>query len=223
VSEPVPDPDAPSRRAQLRAAALALVVLVHGIQVAPLPHQVHASELKDPVAREEVGRWSERLTALGYTIGPDELGERVVEVTERISAVHRGLTRPFRPWFLWTGTNQGWALFANPDTHPSRLRIDGIGPDGRVVLFLSGDPEHDELLRYMKHRRLRPVFDAAGVRRRPNGAYRRLFEWLWTRVSADHPELTGMEVVLLETHPVLPGSGKKERPPKVRHTTKVPR
>jgi hypothetical protein len=220
---PAASPGTPSAWAQWRAVILGFVVLVHGIRVAPLPHKVHAHELKDPVAQEEVARWSERLSSLGYPIEPEELGTRVVEVTELISSTHRGLTQPFRPWFRWTGTDQGWALFANPDTHPSRLRIDGVGPAGRRVLFQSGDPEHTWLLAYLKHRRLRPIFDAASVRRRPNGPYRRLVDWIWSRAQVDHPDLSRIEAVLLETHPVLPGSGKKARRPKVRHTTKAPR
>jgi len=220
---PTAVPDAPSAWAHWRAIILGFVVLVHGIRVAPLPHKVHAHELKDPVAKEEVARWSERLTSLGYTIGPKELGERVVEVTDGISSTHRGLTAPFRPWFRWTGTGQGWALFANPDTHPSRLRIDGVGPDGKRVLFQSGDPEHAWLLPYLKHRRLRPIFDAAAVRRRPSASYRRLVDWIWTRAQVDHPDLIRIEAVLLATHPALPDSGKTPRRPHVRHTTKVPK
>lgn len=210
--------------AHVRAAILAVVVLVHGIKVAPLPHKVHPHELKDPVAKEEVARWSERLSSLGYTIEPDELGERVVDVTDGISRVHRGLTAPFRPIMRWTGTNQGWALFANPDTHPSRFRIDGIDAAGeRRILFQNGDPEHTWMLPQLKHRRIRPIFDAAPVRRRPNAPYRRLGAWLWERAQEDHPDLVAIELVMLETHPVPPGSKKKARKPKARHKTKVPK
>ena len=132
----------PTPWAKVRAAMLGVVGLVHGVRAAPLPHVVRPSELKDPVAQEEVARWTERLGSLGYVISEQELGEKVVWITGIIGGAHQASTAPFRPLFKWTGTNQGWALFANPDTHPSRLRVDGLTDQGRVVLYLADDPEH---------------------------------------------------------------------------------
>ena len=225
---PIP-PEADASRARswwphVRAALLGLVVVFHGTLAAPLPHKVHPHELRDPVAREEVRRWTQRLATLGYVTDPTTLGERVVQVTGIISEAHRAPTRPLRPLLRWTGMGQGWALFANPDTHPSRLRIEGLGADGnRRVLFQNGDAEHAWLGAHLVHRRLRPIYDAASVRRRPNGAYKRLASWVWRRARVDHPELVGIEMVLLETHPTLPGSPPPARAERVRHRLKVPR
>jgi hypothetical protein len=211
----------PTTWAYVRAALLFVVVLVHGIRVAPLPQVVKPEELKDPVAKEEVRRWTERLAALGYTIGPEELGERVVSVTGVIGRAHRSLTKPFEPFFRWTGTNQGWALFANPDTHPSRLRVDGVRDGVREVLFLADDDEHAWLEPVLTQRRIRPLHDAKGARRKPTGSYRRFANWVWVQAKADYPDLDGIELVLIETHSALPG--QRHSPDRVRHTVKVPK
>src|SRR5262245_54627598 len=111
------------RRAQLRAAAITLVLVVHGLAAAPLPHVVTAEDLKNPVSQEELHRWTERFAAVGWPIDDATLGRQVMDVTGVIGSLHRKVLAPVRPLFRLTGTGQGWALFANPDTHPARLQI----------------------------------------------------------------------------------------------------
>src|SRR5688572_7806989 len=96
------------RRAELRAAAITLVLVVHGIAAAPLPHVVTPEDLKNPVSQEELHLWTGRINALGWPIDDATLGRHVMTVTGAIGGVHRKLLAPFRPLFRVTGTGQGW-------------------------------------------------------------------------------------------------------------------
>lgn len=201
---------------ELRAALLLAVIAVHGLAAAPLPHPVSRDELRSPVAREEVARWAERLTALGYTIGPDRLGERVIAVSGAIGGAHREALAPFAPLFAFTGTGQGWALFANPDIYPTRLQIrvarapKSADPDWEL-LYQRNDPAHawqDTVLRY---RRVRGVYDAGGPRSTPRSPYKRFAAWVAARVFADDRGVRGVEVRMVRSHTTIPGAPRDPR------------
>ena len=203
-----------------RAALLAVVVAAHGVAALPLPHAVRPQELRDPVARDEVRRWAERLTALGYTIDDAALGERVVSVTGWIGGAHRRVLAPVRPWFRWTGTGQGWALFANPDTHPNRIQVAVHRGGTEEVIYLRGDPTKQAFAPWIESRRIRPVYDAHANRSRPTPEYRRYVVWLSNRIRASDPTVEAVSVSLIETH--TPARGAAARPPRVRHTVQAP-
>lgn len=196
------------RRAKLRAAAITLVLLVHGVAAAPLPHVVTRDDLKNPVSQEELRRWTERLNALGYTIDDATLAERVITVTRAIGGTHRAAMAPFRPLFRITGTGQGWALFANPDTHPSRLqiRVRRQGSREWELLYQRLDPERAWSDDRLSYRRIRGCHDAGGFRTRPRGIYRRFAEWIGRDVLARDPTVAEVEVRTVRTHTTLPGA-----------------
>ncbi|MBX2801038.1 MAG: hypothetical protein KTR31_25385 [Myxococcales bacterium] len=189
-----------------RALMITSVIAVHGIFVAPVPHVVTPQELTNPVSRDEVRRWAERFTALGYAISAEELGERVVDVSGVVGGSHRKLKAPFRPLLRFTGTGQGWALFANPDTHPGRLNIRVKRQGGRWEhLYLQLDPELDWWKAPLSYRRLRGCWDESGFRRKPRAMYRRFAHWVADRIFAIDPEVTTVQVRTLRTHTTLPG------------------
>jgi hypothetical protein len=205
---------------QVRAAILAVVLLVHGVAALPLPHAVQRKELSDPVAVEEVSRWLERLRGLGLVMERDAFEDAIVEVSGAIGGGHRALLKPIRPWFRYTGTGQGWALFANPDTHPSRLQIAVVRGEQRDIVYLRGDATLREYAWLVESRRLRPIYDAEAVRRRPNAAHRRYVRWISEQVRQRDPSVDAVEVTLWEMHTARPG--ERRRAPKARHTVRSP-
>jgi hypothetical protein len=194
------------RRARLRAAAITLVLLVHGLAAAPLPHVVTRDDLKNPVSQEELHRWTERLNALGYTIDDAALAERVISITGVIGGAHRALIAPFRPLFRVTGTGQGWALFANPDTHPARLqiRVRRAGSTGWELLYQRLDPEHAWADDRLSYRRIRGCHDAGGFRSKPRAVYRRFADWIGREILAREPDVDVVEVRTVRTHTTVP-------------------
>jgi hypothetical protein len=209
------DEPAPSRVATLRAAVLTAVLAVHCVAAAPLPQVVTPRELEGPVAREEVARWASRLTALGYTIDAEQLGERVVSVSGAIGRAHRALLAPYRPVFRYTGTGQGWALFANPDIWPSRLevRVRRSERGAWELLYRRLDPAHPFQDPVIAYRRVRGVYEAAGDGRRPRAPYRVFAAWYAERilredpgvfVGGPHPPVQAVEVRMVRTHTTVP-------------------
>ncbi len=212
-----------SRRAWIRALLITLAIGVHGIYAAPVPHIVTKEQLKNPVSRDEVATWADRLTAIGYTIDTDTLGQRVVEVSGQIGGLHRSLKLPFIPWMRLTGTGQGWALFANPDTHPGRLSI-RIRREGGAMedLYLQLDPEHDWWRSRLAYRRLRGCWSAGGFSKRPRSIYRRFSQWIADRIFAVAPDVVEVQVRTLRTHTTLPGEPPDDRVEK-RHVITIQR
>ncbi len=208
----------------VRALLLAIGLGFHGLAAAPLPHVVTRDDLKNPVTVEEVSAWARRLTQLGYAISPEELGEHVITVSGWIGGAHKAVLAPARPVFRFAGTNQGWALFANPDTHPARLQI-RVRRSGRrefEVLFQHLDAEHDWWAETLTYRRLRGVYDAGGYRSKPRGPYKRFSRWVGQRVLDEIPEVTTVEIRTLRTHTTLPGEPPDPKV-EVRHVVTVER
>jgi hypothetical protein len=201
--------EAPSPWALARAALVTALLVVHGLAAAPVPHVVTKRDLANPVSAEEVDRWARRLTALGYTIDKDELSQRVMDITAVIGGAHRRLLLPFRPLFKYTGTGQGWGLFANPDNFPSRLEIRArrAGSDWQTV-YLRLDPQHTWAVDVLTYRRIRGIYEANGYGKRPNAPYKRFASWIARRLLAVDPSVEEVEVRMLRTHTTLRG----ERP-----------
>jgi hypothetical protein len=191
--------------AYVRAALITALLVVHGLAAAPVPHVVTKRDLANPVAAEEVARWAERLTALGYTIGKDELAQRVMDITAVIGGTHRRMLLPFRPLFKYTGTNQGWGLFANPDIFPSRLEIRARRGEDWQTVYLRLDPQHTWARDVLTFRRIRGIYEANGDGKRPNAPYKRFAAWISKRLMEADPAVEEVEVRMLRTHTTLRG------------------
>jgi hypothetical protein len=208
--------------AKIRAALVAIALFAHGLYAAPVPHVVTARDFDNPVSQDEVEAWASRLQAVGVPITVDQLKEQVILWTGRIGGAHKALKGPFGPFLRVTGTGQGWGLFANPDTHPTRLEIRAAGEDGRLEpLYLQLDSEAQWAWRRLAYRRVRGCYDAQGPRKRSHPVYRAFTDWIASLAFAEHPQLQLVEVSLVRTHTTLPSEepdpmAKREHPRKVR-------
>jgi hypothetical protein len=195
----------PSRRAVARAVLITFVIATQVLDAAPIPHEVTRDHVTSPVGREQLAWWSARLGAIGVAIDPTELGERVQTATRSMSRFHKSLLAPQKPIEKWMGFGQGWALFADPDTHPARLSISVRRGATWELVFQNLDPEHawsDPVLRF---RRVRGCYDAGSYRSRPSGPYRRFAKWVSNRLFAEDPTIEEVEVRTVRTHTTLPG------------------
>jgi hypothetical protein len=161
---------------------------------------------------------------VGIALPPDDLGELVISASGAIGRAHRALLAPARPVFAATGTGQGWALFANPDTHPARLEIRGRrrGETTFTPLFRHLDPDATWRAPALTYRRLRGVYDAGGYRSRPRKPYLRFAQWIGREALAERPDLAAVEVRTVRTHTTLPGS-PPDPAEEVRHVVPVGR
>ncbi len=181
---------------------LAVVILVHGVYAAPVPHVVTKADLRSPVSRNEVRIWAKRLTSWGYAITPQELGEQVRRVTGVIGGAHRAAKAPFRPWMRVTGTGQGWGLFANPDTHPVRLEIwvrrgDDAEPE---LLYRQLDAHAAWRAPVVRFRRVRGVWDHGRHSVRPRATFLRFADWVSGEIFDELPDVDWVELRGVRTH-----------------------
>lgn len=190
-----------------RAGLVTLVLLLQILDAIPLP-ELRKHHLANPVAQEELVRWSELLTDLGRPTTPEQLAETGLDLGSLAGTFRKVVLKPWHPLRRMTGTGQSWGLFAYPEPASGRLVVDGIGPDGTETLYSAPGGKGDELETLLEYRRIRGIYDDAGDRPRPRRIYQRFAQFVAERVFADHPELTAVEI-RLDLHPLIPpGQGE---------------
>ncbi len=193
----------PDRRAHLRAVLLAAVVVGHGLAALPAPRKVSRAQFDHPVAVEELARWVGVLARVGVETTPEALEDGLVRWGGGVADVRRAALAPAKPLFRWTGTGQGWGLFAFPDSFPDALSVDGRGAGGTwTPLYVVHDSEHAWLAPQLRYRRTRGVYD--GHTDRPGPPYENFAAWVGREALADHPELAAVRVSFLRSHTVAP-------------------
>jgi hypothetical protein len=198
---------APSRRDQLRAGLIAVVLLLQLLDAVPLP-ELRAKHLANPVAKAELKQWSEVLHAVGVTVTPTELGEIGLRMGSVAGTFRKTALRPWHPFRQLTGTGQSWGLFAYPEPATGRLVLDGRSAVGTETFYRAPGGKNDALESVLEYRRIRGVYDGASDRPQPRRIYRRFGVWVASRIMRVRPDITDVEV-RLDLHPVrTPDQGR---------------
>lgn len=205
----------PSWLRNTRAFILLLVIVVHGIFAAPLPRAVKLRDMQRPAGVEEIDRWLSLFASVGFTPARKDFEAWVVDSTSFWGGWHEAFKKPFRPVMRMTGTGQGWALFAAPDTHPHRLEVFvRVGGDWSLIYrrFHPQASWNDGIFRF---RRVRGVYDSSTQRQLPS--YKAFSAWVAEQALADYPQATGAKVQMVRTHTTVPGEPRdpKEEPRQV--------
>ena len=192
-----------SPRDHVRAALIAVVLLVHGIAASPLPRSVKRSQFESAIAKEELDRWVGLLGAAWVTVTRAELADRSFAFGEQLVALRTFLLGPVRPWFRVSGTGQSWGLFTYPDSWPHQLVVEiRVGKEWRTV-FAGLDEEADWSRALLAYRRVRGVYD--GNTYRPTKTYEHFAKWIGGRALADFPEARQARVKFIRYHTRAPG------------------
>lgn len=185
--------------ARVRAALIALVLLVHGVCVLPVPANISPKAFDNATGREELRRWSGLLAHVGIEVEPKALGDGVLERGQVFADAKKAFLKPFRPVLRATGTGQAWGLFTYPVTHPNRLHISWRPSDDApwILLYRALDPEYDWHEATFRYRRIRGVYDdnASKVR----ASYTNFCEWVARDVFAEIPEAQQIRVHMVQT------------------------
>ena len=119
-------------------AALLLVHLA-GILLLALPssHRLgDRNHWQKPKQQQEISGWADRLG-----VDKDAFQSFLWDTSQRYLSVRKRLIRPFYVYADYTGSRQGWTMFANPRTKSARFEIAGVAdaswPTGEVVAGLS--------------------------------------------------------------------------------------
>lgn len=190
----------------VRAALLAAVIAVHGVAAAPLPSGVSANDFKNPIARDEMQRWSEILASIGVSASPEALSQRALAVGKESSELRKTLLKPFGPLMRVTGTGQGWGLFTYPNSYPHRMEIEILQDGQWVCIFRALDPSCDWMEAHLTYRRIRGVYDDNATSTR--SSYTNFVRWIAKRAFEDFPAAESVRVRMIRSHVVLPGQPK---------------
>jgi hypothetical protein len=192
-------------RIRLRAALIALGILVHGFAALPIPRSARRSSLDLPVAHDEIVLWSKFLTSWGFPIEPKALADDSFAVASGASDFRRAVMAPFNGWFRVSGTGQGWGLFTYPDSWPNQLRVDvRRKPNGKWEPLYAGlDPDLVWMRGRFVYRRVRGVYD--GNSYKPGPSFENFVDWVADEAFAQFPDVREVRVSFMRLHTVLPG------------------
>lgn len=164
---------------------------------------------KNPSVSAELDAWHHTLTGLGLTADRASFEDGLFKVAVQTVRVHRRLTAPFQPYYLFAGTKQDWRMFVAPLTRPATLRIEGRhgAEDPWFPLYVHHSTEHDFLATQLRYARIRPViFRLAWPKNKPE--YRRFGKAIAARAFDSDPELSAVQLVWERRRSPAPGRRK---------------
>lgn len=182
-----------TKRAHLRAALIALVVLVEGVEALP-----RSPLNEERLARPEGQRlitWLERgLSGVGAHPGRERIGSQLMAASSAQVAVREAVLAPFAPLFHLTATGQQWTLFITVGRECFRLHIDAAGADGQFhPVYRALGLDRENLSPLLEYRRLRGIYDPKR-NRPPSDAYAGLANFVARRLFARHPDWHAVRV-----------------------------
>lgn len=202
----------PNRRPldHLRGVLIGVVLLLQLLDATPLP-ELRESHLRNPMAYDELERWSGMVSSLGRPTDPEELLQAGLALGNASREFRKRVLRPWWPFRKLTGTGQSWGLFAYPDPYAGRLNVDGTDASGETwELYRAPFGHGDHLERQLEYRRVRGVYDDAGDRPKPRKTYERFARWVARETLSQRPDLVEVAVYFERAHLVRPDRRKAE-------------
>jgi hypothetical protein len=173
-------------KAELRAGLIALVILSQAVAAIPNPPELKDSALEDPSAIAEIDAWVDALGRLGIERDREQVHAIGKWWTTRLRGTREALVWPFQPAFQFTGTGQGWGLFAFPDMQPHRFEV-AVAEQGADFkdIYVDLDREADFMASVFACRRVRAVYNPGN---KPPPAYTPFSDWLADEVFEAYPD-----------------------------------
>jgi len=193
------------------------VIVLNVTAAMPLPGPIKKSALDDPAVIEEFNKWIGILGTFGYHTTKQELAEDVLLLSNGSRAVRKQLMRPFRPFFAFTKTHQGWGLFAYPDSHPFTMEIAARASSQEKweTLYRSQDSEHQWSGGLLHFRRVRGMYNPSA--KKTPGPYNRVVTLLANRIFDEFPQHNQVRVRFLRARTWIPGEPVDNSPPKQKY------
>ena len=201
--------------AHVRVVLIAAVCFVATCAAFPMPGPATDKALQDEAGQAELNSWIELLGNIGINTTTEELSAWVMWVSRTSRAARNAVVDPVKPVFRVTGTQQGWGLFAYPDTHPHTLVIQGAPHGGPYrTLYRSHDWEHQWLHGRLHYRRIRALYNPG---QRPPRTYGNFVTWVSGMAFDDFADVDRVQVYFTRQRTRLPWEPPPEPVSKPRH------
>jgi hypothetical protein len=186
--------EAPKFWPQIRAVLLLLHVVAVTLAALPAPEGgMSKVAWKDPTVQGEFDAWFTRITSLGYAGSRQDFESALWSFAVGYSRVRGKVLAPFRPYYDYAGTDQGWRMFVAPHRFPARLTID-IGRKGAwETVYVERSPTATWLASVFDQDRIRSALFRYSWPQYGR-AYAQLCEWIQARASNDFPDADTVRV-----------------------------
>jgi hypothetical protein len=166
--------------------------------------------------RLELVRWSERLRQLGIDTTAERFGAAVRRLAERYLRVRTVITAPFTQYSRWTGTIQGWAMFAAPQKYPAELHIDILEGGTWRPIYRPHSAEHDFWGARFRHNRMRKQLGRF-ARTFHSDTYDRLAQYVAREAALAYPQARAIRVQLWRYETLSPEAVRAGQTPTGRY------
>jgi hypothetical protein len=191
---------------KLRALLIVVAIGFNVVGAYPTPGDITEEKLREGTARKELMRWVKRVRSVGIDTDAERLGRWYAGFAQGINRTRDFVMAPMMPFMEFTGTQQGWRLFALPNERPHVLRVVGEREGKRRVLYETWNRSRPYLAETLEFRRVRALYNPSSVG--PPNTYDAFCRRLSERVFEDKPELDSLTVLLEQRRTTLPGEPK---------------
>lgn len=141
--------------------------------------------------QREISGWADRLG-----VDKDTFQSFLWELSQHYLSVRNKVIRPFYVYADYTGSRQGWTMFANPRATSARFEI-AVEIDGKwQLVFKPHSSKYDWNRWQFDHNRVRKLLGR--VASNPHqGVYNELTRWLARQLAADFPRATRAKISMI--------------------------
>lgn len=193
----------------------ALLILVHllSVVVLALPASARLSDKSHwdaPRQQTELTSWANRLG-----VDKEEFESFLWRNTQRYVKTRAWIARPFLRYADYSGSRQGWTMFANPRLVTGRFEVEVEIEGEWQLVWRAHDADADWNHWQFEHNRVRKLMGRLTTN--PHQvAYNEFTNWIVRKVAGDFPEATRAKIALmtwksLEPAQVRAGEKRVER------------
>lgn len=172
--------------AHVRAALLALYLVVVTLAAVPTPAGFSRTRLDDPAVKESLDAWKGVLSAIGVVETDEEMADLAWSAGQALVSGRQTLIGPFETYFWLTGTRQSWRMYGGVDRRSARLEID-VHEHGAWRTVYADLTEHDWRGGMLRQERVRTVRDHFSDKRN-RSKWRGFVTWMARLAAADFPD-----------------------------------
>lgn len=170
----------------------------------PSPQRVSERDLADPALQEVFSDWRGVLGALGVSLTPEETNVLVMRFANQYMDLRAVILKPLRPYFKYTGANQGWQMFGYLNRTPARLSVEVLSKDNEwSTLFLARDSEHDWRRAFFDSERMRGMVNHYSWQEK-RGGFRMLADWVACEAFLDAPDAALVRISMKQVQLPMP-------------------